>query len=688
MTRTIPRLLIGALVLIALFALPATATAQGTWTDRAEDEIPLVGQRIIVPFAYRTLALDRGALDAALSLAPLEARSQLTGIEGARLTLPRPDGGWDTFHVVESPIMAPELAAKFPEIRTYRIWGVDGRLATGRIDVTSQGFHAMVRTPSGGYFIDPYSQGDVDHYLSYFRRDSYNPSAASWSCGVKSDEGAFLPADSAKLRGDDHAASFKVANGTMLRTYRLAQAATGEYTAFHGGTVAAGMAGIVTAINRVNEVYENDVAIRMELVANNNLIVYTNGGTDPFTNNNGFTMLGQNQANTDAVIGNANYDIGHVFSTGGGGVASLGVPCFTGAKARGVTGLPTPIGDPFYIDFVAHEMGHQWGAPHSFNGSSGNCSGGNRNASTAYEPGSGSTIMAYAGICGAQNLQSNSDPYFHATSLDSIVGFSTTGGGNSCAVATATGNTPPVVSAGADYTIPISTPFSLCGSGSDVNGDSLTYAWEEFDLGPAGAPASPSGNAPIFRSFNPVDRPFRTFPKESDLLNNTSTIGEILPTYARTLNFRLTARDNRAGGGGINDDSMQVVVSDVGGPFLVTNPNTGAVTWTSGGTANVQWDPAGTNAGPINCSRVVILLSIDGGMTYPFSLLDTPNDGSQSVNVPNVVTTTARVQVRCSGGAFFDVSNADFAISGSDTLITALNFEDCREFASWSAVVQ
>ncbi len=687
MTRSTLRFLTGALILAALLGLPVTAMAQGVWTDRAEGEIPLVGPRLIVPFAYRTLAIDRGALDTALAAAPLEARSQLTGIEGARLTLPRPDGGWDTFHVIESPIMAPELAAEFPEIRTYRIWGVDRRSATGRIDVTPHGFHAMVRASDGGYFIDPYSQGDVDHYLSYFVADSYNPSAATWSCGVKSDEGAFLPGDLAKSRSEEGGDSVKASNGTMLRTYRLALAATGEYTAFHGGTVADGMAAIVTAMNRVNEVYENDVAIRMELIANNSLIVYTNAATDPFTNNNGFTMLGQNQTNTDSVIGTANYDIGHVFSTGGGGVASLGVPCAAGAKARGVTGLGSPIGDPFYIDFVAHEMGHQWGAPHSFNGNSGSCAGGNRNASTAYEPGSGSTIMAYAGICGAQNLQPHSDPYFHGTSLDSIVGFSTMGNGNTCAVTTANSNTPPVVNAGADKTIPISTPFSLCGSGSDVDGDSLTYAWEEFDLGPAGAPASPSGNAAIFRSFNPVDRPYRTFPKESDLLAGTSTIGEILPSYARTLNFRLTARDNRAGGGGINDDSMQVTVSDVGGPFLVTTPNTAGVTWTSGSTQSVQWDPAGTTAAPISCSRVVIMLSLDGGMTYPLTLLDTPNDGSQPVMVPNVATTMARVQVRCSGRAFFDVSDADFSIVGSDTLISAFNFEDCRNTGSWSSVV-
>jgi len=439
-------------------------------------------------------------------------------------------------------------------------------------------------------------------------------------------------------------------------------AATGEYTQYHGGTVSAGLAAVVTAMNRVNGIYEREVAIRMVLVANNDQIIYTDPASDPYSNFDGFAMLGQNQQTVDQVIGRNNYDIGHVFSTGGGGVAYLGVACERNFKAQGVTGLPAPTGDPFYVDYVAHEMGHQWGGNHSFNGNVGSCSGGNRNASTAYEPGSGSTIMAYAGICGSQNLQAHSDAYFHTISFDEIVAYSTAGGGDACAVTTSTGNAPPAVDPGPPHTIPLGTPFTLCGSATDPDMDPLTYAWEQFNLGPAGSPSAPSGDAPIFRSFTPTTSPCRTFPRLADLQSNTMTIGEILPSYARTLTFRLTARDNQAGGGGVDYAQVDVAVDGGSGPFRVTSPNS-AVTWKVGENHDVTWDVAGTDLPPVDCPLVDVLLSGDSGATFPTVLAaGTANDGIEPITVPFPVTMNGRIMVQCADNVFFDMSDTDFQV--------------------------
>ncbi|MCH7516136.1 MAG: T9SS type A sorting domain-containing protein, partial [Bacteroidetes bacterium] len=513
-------------------------------------------------------------------------------------------------------------------------------------------------TLDGTVYTNPYRRIDNRYYISYYKKDFItNRETISLSCTVLG-----LESEIAQQLKEQVENGPDVFTGEELRTYRLACAASGEYTVFHGGTVELGLAAIVTAVNRVTGVYEREVAVRLVLIANNDLIVYTNPATDPYTNSNGFTMLTENQTNLDAVIGSANYDVGHVFSTGSGGVAFLTVICQNGFKAKGVTGLLNPIGDPFYIDYIAHEMGHQFGGNHSFNGNAGSCGGGNRNASTAYEPGSGSTIMAYAGICGSQNLQSNSDDYFHNINFVEIVNH-TTGSGNSCAQITATGNTPPTVNSGTGgFTIPINTPFILTGSATDPDGDTLTYNWEEFDLGPAGHPNSPSGNAPIFRTFDATLEPWRTFPKLSDLLNNTQTIGEILPSYTRSLKFRLTVRDNRAGGGGVDYDEIQFDVTNAAGPFLVTTPNT-SVTWQGNSVQTVTWDVANTSAAPVNTTDVNILLSVDGGITYLITLAsNTPNDGGEQVLIPNDPTTQARIKVEAAGNIFFDISNEDFTI--------------------------
>jgi hypothetical protein len=628
------------------------------WQDVNETSISNNLERQIIPNKYRVLKLDIIGIQNFLTTLPNEENARLN-LSKAILSLPLPNGQFVKFSVIGSPIMEQELADKYPEIKTYRGQSIEDKTASVRFDVTPNGFHAMILSAGGTIYIDPYSAGNIENYISYYKKDfSVNDTEAHTSCGP-------IEADPAIVNEIKRIVDRGVieSSGTQLRTYRLALACTGEYTSFHGGTVSNALAAMVTTMNRVNGVYERDVAVRMGLIANNDQIIYTNSGTDPYTNNDGFSMLSQNQSNIDAVIGSGNYDIGHVFSTGGGGIASLGVPCRNGLKARGVTGLFQPVGDPFDIDYVAHEMGHQWGANHPFNGSSGNCSGGNRNASTAYEPGSGSTIMAYAGICGSQNLQSNSDDYFHGISFDEMVAYSTLSSGNGCAVITSTGNGAPVVDAGTGgFVIPINTPFSLTGSATDPNGDPMTYCWEEFDLGPAGSPTSPSGNAPIFRSFDPVSTPSRTFPKLSNILNNSSTIGEILPSYSRDLNFRLTARDNRSGGGGVGFDEISFTVSDAAGPFLVTYPNSSVII-PGNNFFDVTWDVANSDAAPINCSQVNILLSTDGGQTFPIVLASaTDNDGTENILLPDNQTATARIKIEAVDNIFFDISNTNFQI--------------------------
>jgi hypothetical protein len=641
---------------LILSALIGAANAEGLtarlWADVSPTGIMPTGDRLIVPQSYRTLSLDLSGMKQFLASVPLEG----TGASNrSEISLPLPDGGFGRFSIVESSIMAPELQSQYPEIRTYAGYGIDDRTATIRFDVTPHGFHAMVLSNNGTIFIDPYQRGDTDHYQTYYRRD-YVSDKSLGGCTVLDEDN--MSAEIARLAGNT-----ALRSGTQLRTYRTAVAADGEYTTYYGGTVPQALAGIVTSMNRVDGVYERELSIRMVLIANENLIIYTNPNTDPYTNSDGATMLNQNQSTLDSVIGSANYDIGHVFSTGGGGIAGLGVVCRTGQKAKGVTGSPAPIGDAYDIDYVAHEMGHQYGANHCFNGSAGSCSGGNRNASTAYEPGSGSTIMCYAGICGNQNLQIHSDDYFHWVSIQEIVTYTTSGAGSTCPVTTATGviePTPSTPSGG--FSIPINTPFSLTASATTTG--AATYCWEESDLGPAGHPNSPTSNAPVFRSFDPVSSPTRVFPKWSNILANTQTIGEILPSYARSLTFRVTVRDTQAGGVGVRNAGISFLVGSAG-PFLVTSPNT-AVVWQGGTNQTVTWNVAGTDAAPINCQTVNILLSTDGGSTWPTVLASgTPNDGSQQVFLPATPTYVARIMVQAADNIFFDISNSNFQIEYS-----------------------
>ena len=498
-------------------------------------------------------------------------------------------------------------------------------------------------------FIDPMFEGNNEYYIVYRKRDFITDKTVQ--CDVENFDEA-KPAQSNKSMF-----------GTCdLRTYRLALSATAEYTIFHGGSVAQAAAAQVVTMNRVNGVYEKDIAITMVIVPNNNSLIYTTAATDPYTNGATGTMINQNQTNVDAVIGSANYDIGHVFGTNSGGLAGLGVVCTGGQKARGVTGSGAPIGDPFDIYYVAHEMGHQFGGNHTQNN---NC---NSVAAARREPGSASTIMGYAGIC-APNVQNNSDDYFHGYNLQEISN-EILSNGHQCEVITALNNTPPVInSTSGNIVVPISTPFILTAHATDVDGDVLTYLWEQMDNeASTQPPVATATGGPNFRSFDPSLDSNRYFPKLSSLASNGPFTWEVLPSVARVMDFRLSVRDNH-GVGSCNDfTDVTVTTNAAAGPFVVTYPSATGITWVGGSSQTVTWSVANTNVAPINCTDVRILLSVDGGQTYPYVLSSsTANDGTETITCPNLTTNTARVMVMSGAQTFFDISNNNFTITCGTT---------------------
>ncbi|WP_117879484.1 zinc-dependent metalloprotease [Aureibaculum luteum] len=593
------------------------------------------------------------------------------------VTFPDAEGNLIKFNVKESSILDAELAKKFPAIKSYRGHAVDDKSTSVHFTTSSLGMYAMILSPEKGtMYIDPYTK-NRKKYSVYYKKDVINDK--SFECSAIEDEITKVKSVAKKSSSSD----------LKLRTFRLAIAATEEYSTFHvdaagvgtGSTrmdsISAVLSAIVVTMNRVNPIFERDVALTMQLVANNDQIIYleTDPGTDPYTNDNGSAMLIQNQNNLNSSIGSANYDIGHVFSTGGGGVANLASVCDTD-KAKGVTGSSLPVGNSFDIDYVAHEMGHQFGANHTFNGTAGNCANGNRNNATAVEPGSGSTLMGYAGICGPQqNIQSNSDSYFNIVSINEIYDNLINGVSQCAAVSNFVFNlNVPTVNAGSDYVIPKSTPFVLRGQGADLDGDALTYDWEQIDNEVSGISIPPTSTqtvGAIFRSFPPTLEEDRYFPNIQTIASASTSTWEVLPSVSRTMEFALTVRDNVVGEGKAVSDNTTITVNDVAGPFLVTSQNTTGVSWTENDSEIITWDVAGTDGNGINESHVSILLSLDGGLTFPTVLVaNTPNDGSESIIVPNTPSPNVRIMVQAVANIFFAINNENISIGSFQTSCT------------------
>ena len=615
------------------------------WRNINESLIPVSkSNRYLIPNAYRTVAFNLTNLKANLVDAPLKSQGKSKVI----ITLPNPDNTSSRYLVYKNTTMHPDLQAYFPGIRTYDAISIDNPGEIAKIDVTPHGFHAMILTTNGGQvFIDPYAVGDINNYIVYYKKD-YN--------GVNRFQCDFNNTSSITERLDEEITPESF--GTCeLRTYRLALACTQEYAAaVGGGTQAGAMAAQVTTMNRVNGVYERDMAVTMEIIGNNNLIIYT--GADPYTDNSAGALINENQTNIDALIGSGNYDIGHVFSTGGGGLAGLGVVCSNGNKARGVTGSANPQGDAYDIDYVAHEMGHQFNCNHTQN------NGCNRNNATAMEPGSASSIMGYAGIC-APNVQNNSDALFHGVSLQEMGTLLTS---TTCAVTTPLVNvSPSATGSPGNITVPQGTPFALTLTATDPDANILTYTWEQMDNGVSTqSPVSTSTTGPNFRSIMPSTNPTRYFPNLTDLAAGGPFTWEVLPTVTRTMNFRGTVRDNSPGGGCNDHVDITVDIDGGSGPFVVTSPSATGIVWNGATSETVTWNEAGTSGGLVACANVDIYLSIDGGLTYPTLVVsNVPNNGSSIVTVPNTASTTCRIMAICADGTFFDISDNNFEIAAA-----------------------
>jgi len=580
------------------------------------------------------------------------------------ISFPNSEGKMENFKVRENSNFAPELAAKYPDIKSYVGEGLGDSRSTVYFSISSLGLSSMeIYGDKSAVFIEPYSK-DLSTYVVYKKSDKKD-NLNKFECTVidVAKKGATNAGLAARPNADD----------AKLRTFRLALSCTGEYTTYFGGTKAQALAAMNNTMTRVNGVFEKDFAARMVLIANNDAVVYTNASTDPYSPASSMSNWNsQLQSTLTSVIGDANYDIGHLFgATGGGGNAGcIGCICTNGSKGSGYTSPADaiPSGDNFDIDYVAHEMGHQFGGNHTFSMS-------NEGTGANVEPGSGSTIMGYAGIT-SQDVQPHSDAFFHAKSIEQITNNIKA---KTCSVNTSTGNSIPTANAGSNYTIPKGTPFVLTGSGTDADGDSLTYIWEQMDnasssqTGASSAASATKASGPNFRSWTPTTSPIRYFPRMSSVLaGSTTTAGtainvEALSSVARTLNFRFTVRDNRAGGSGNNSADAVITVNGTAGPFNVTSQST-ATTYSGGSAQTITWDVAGTTANGVNAANVDILWSTDSGNTWTTLLAGTPNDGSQAVTIPNTSTSTGRIMVKGSNHVFFNVNKANITVNaGSGT---------------------
>ncbi len=607
------------------------------------------------PLAVRMLEFNELNFNALVN--SMDNVAAKNSIDNQTITLPLPDGSDVVVEMTPNSVMSESLAKQFPQIKTWNVKGVSKNI-TGTIDLNHKGFHSMLFMPDGDrVFIEPdFEDNDLNEvsaqarYMSFSQKENEDNFNREFSCGAHDQHKHFSFAAKGNLLARP---------SSDLITYRLAVATTGEYSQFHGGTVASTLSAIATTINRVNQIYRRDFAIQFELVDEQADLIYLNPNTDPYTNSNATLLIIENNQNlsADGVLSKSRYDIGHVFGEGNvGGLAVVGGVCDNDEKAFGATGISSPVGLAFDLDFVAHELGHQVGATHTFNS---NCVASNqRTGITAVEPGSGTTIMAYPGICGVNNIQNNVDPQFHVVSIDQITTLTRTGSGSSCGIRTSTTNENPTVNAGADMVVPARTPLVFEANGADTDNDDLTYSWEQTDAGTLTNLNIDSGDNALFRSRPLANENIRFIPRLSDLFSNTTSAGELLPVTNRDINMAVTVRD---GNGGVEFDLVEYQVFDTGESFSVTS-QTNSQSFGRQDTVNIRWNIAGTNASPISCANVDIgVVTSDG---QGFDITTTANDGREEITIPAdaPAINNGRIIVSCNTSNFFNVSSGRVTI--------------------------
>jgi len=620
----------------------------------------LFAQEVNVQPDTLEVTLDIAQIQKALLAAPIFEVNQKRRTE-KQISIPTLDGKMADFYVYETICMEEPLYSQFPEIRSYILINKDDPNYRGRLSTSVDDVHIMTKRNGKSEFIEP--KTNKKQYKLYDGRFD----RSNVTCGTENIEQQVNDSQ-------NRSAQTTLTNGTTLKTYRIAIATSGEFYQAQGNTDATVLAKINNYLNLLNDIYEDELAVHFNLIGNNTAILFDNPSTDPIDPSNPLTST-QNAINN--TIMPANYDIGHGFHTlagtccSGSGVAFLGVICENNFKGGGWTSATATSSDALWMGLFAHEIGHQFGANHTFYGTDNNCNGGQRSAGNGYEPGSGNSLMSYEGICATHNITPEvSTFYFHNRSLEQTVNEINS---KTCQTNTNTLNAIPVTTAPANKTIPRNTPFELEGSATDADGDLIYYNWEQFDTDnmtlnfPAGDPntANTSTTAPLFRSFDPsTEGNLRVFPQISDIVNNTQTMGEILPSVSRNMKFRLTSRDFNTAGGAISCGEVDLTVDATIGPFNVTSQST-ATTWSANGsnTATITWAVAGTNS---ICSNVDILFSTDRGLTFPNVLASSiANDGSHVITIPSLVTSIGRIKVKCSDNYFFDINLGDIKITSS-----------------------